>query len=121
MGAFLGASVSPTLAAELARLGFDVVAQRDVLRLKSSDVDVLNAAWADQRIMIARDYDMAELVRRGFAKAAAVVVVAFDSAHLADEAKRISDKLQQLGDSVLGSVLVIEPARIRGRPIDVAL
>ncbi len=120
MRLFLDASVSPALAAELTQAGFDVIAQRDALHLGSSDLDVMAAAWAEQRIVVARDYDMAELVLRGFAQALGVVIVAFDSASPADEAKRIASELQQLGETVPGSVVVIELTRVRQRPFDVA-
>jgi predicted nuclease of predicted toxin-antitoxin system len=93
MRLFLDASMSPAVAAELMQLGLDVVAQREVLKVDSSDLEVMHAAWADQRIIVARDYDMAELVLRGFTQAVAVVVVAFDATNPADEAKRIAHDL----------------------------
>lgn len=120
MRLFLDASVSPAIRDELAQLGFDVMAQRDVLSPKATDTDVMDAAWKDQRVVVARDYDTAELVLRGFAKASAVVVVAFDAPTAKQEAQRIAEELHQLGERLTSSVLVIEPSRVRRRPFDLA-
>jgi predicted nuclease of predicted toxin-antitoxin system len=118
MRLFLDASVSPTLGDALATMGFDVVAQRSVLPLNSVDEDVLRAAWTDRRVVVARDYDMAELVLRGFAEAVAVVIIAFDLPAVVDEAHRVAQELNALGNKVLNAVVVIEPNRVRTRPFD---
>lgn len=119
MKLFLDASVSTRVGDALAALGFDVVSQRTAIPLESVDTAVLSAAWSERRIVVARDYDMAELVLRGFGSAVAVVIVAFDLADAGLEAKRIADELYRLGDKLAGSVLIIEPSRIRLRPYDI--
>ncbi|MBC7768615.1 MAG: DUF5615 family PIN-like protein [Phycisphaerales bacterium] len=116
MRLFLDASVSPALAAALCAHGFDVVAQRDVLAVNSTDDKVMEAAFADGRIVVARDYDIAELALRGFARAIGVVIVAFDEADVSAEAVRVAAELMRLGDSVTGAVHVIEAHRVRSRP-----
>lgn len=93
---------------------------RQVLPANSPDKDVLSVAWADQRIVLARDYDMAELVLRGFARAVGVVIVAFDAIDPATEARRIAVELRVLGDRAAGAVSVIETARVRHRPFDLS-
>lgn len=120
MRLFLDASISPALAGELKKHGFDVVAQRERLAVNSTDDQVLLAAWTDNRIMVARDYDMAELVLRKFAQAHGVVIVAFDSAAPADEAQRIASELNRLAGAVEGSVVVIENNRTRRRPLELS-
>lgn len=75
-------------------------------------------AWRDRRIVIARDYDMGELVLRGFAKAEGVVIVAFDFESSAAEADKLSHELAALGDKARGHIHVIGPSVTRSRPFD---
>ena len=110
--------MSPAIAASLHVHGFDVVDQREVLAANASDTEVLAAAWPERRIVIARDYDMAELVLRGFAEAAGVVIVAFDFAGADAEADRLAAELINLGERTNGRVHVIEARGVRSRPFD---
>ena len=118
MRLFLDASMSPAVATELRARGFDTIDQRDVLKASASDHDVMSEAWRERRIVIARDYDMAELVLRGFAKAEGVVIIAFDFDSPTAEADRLSKELSGLGQKVRGHVNVIEPSGTRSRPFD---
>ncbi|GIK50486.1 MAG: hypothetical protein BroJett013_31830 [Alphaproteobacteria bacterium] len=118
MRLFLDASVSPALAKALGGHGFDVVAQREVLPLNSSDLQVMETAFADGRVVLARDYDMAELALRGFANSAGVVIIAFDEADVSAEGARIASELKRLGESIYRAVHVIEVKRVRSRPFD---
>lgn len=94
MRLFLDASLSPGVARELRGLG--------------------------RRIGVARDYDMSELVLRGFAQAEGVVIIAFDFSSAPDEAKRIASELKALGERAKRAVHVFEPAGVRSRPYDIA-
>ncbi len=114
----MDASMSPAVARELRALGFDVVDHRDLLAPASSDTVVLDAAWSERRLVVARDYDMGELVLRGFARAEGILIVAFDFTSAADEAKRIAADLTTLGERARGAVSVLEPAGVRSRPYD---
>lgn len=118
MRLFLDASMSPAIASELRARGFDVVDQREVLSASASDGEVMAEAWLDRRIVIARDYDMGELVLRGFAEAEGVVIVAFDFETAAAEAEKLRHELSALGSKVSGHVHVIGPRRTRSRPFD---
>jgi predicted nuclease of predicted toxin-antitoxin system len=118
MRLFLDASISPAVAAEMRQRGFDTVDQRDVLKASASDVEVMAEAWRERRIVVARDYDMGELVLRGYAEAEGVVIVAFDFESPAAEANRLSQELMALGASVSGHVHVIGSSRTRSRPFD---
>lgn len=101
MRLFLDASMSPALGDALAARGFDVIAQRRVLPTNSPDTAVLAAALADRRVVLARDYDMAELVLRGFSQAIGVIIVAIDVRGI-------------------DAVHIIEPGRIRRRPFELS-
>ena len=120
MRLFLDASISPAVAAELRSLGFDAVDQRKVPSASASDQAVMAEAWRERRIVVARDYDMGELVLRGFAQAEGVVIIAFDFESTAAEAARIGAELHALGDKVRGHVHVIGLNRTRSRPYDVS-
>ena len=120
MKLFLDASISPAVARALANLGFDIIDQRDVLPASASDTAVLAAAWNERRIVVARDYDMGELVLRRFADAEGVVIVAFDFSSAHDEASRIAAELNALGERVKRAVHVIGPASVRSRPYDIS-
>lgn len=110
--------MSPGVVRALNALGYDALDQRDVLPAGSGDREVMSRAHQDGRIVVARDFDMAELALRGFAPAAGVIVVAFDFIDPATEAARLDRVLRSLGAAILGSVLVIEASRVRGpRPI----
>ncbi len=112
--------MSPAVAAELRSLGFDAVDQRDVLRASPSDQEVMAEAWRQSRIVIARDYDMGELVLRGFAEAEGVVIIAFDFESPAAEANKLSAELATLGERIRAHVHVVGPSGTRSRPYDAA-
>jgi predicted nuclease of predicted toxin-antitoxin system len=118
MRLFLDASMSPAVAAELRARGYDVVDQRDVLKASATDPEVMAEAWRERRIVVARDYDMGELVLRGFAEAEGVVIVAFDFESAVTEADRLYQELAALGDKVRAHVHVIGPSATRSRPFD---
>jgi|CXWL01.1.fsa_nt_gi predicted nuclease of predicted toxin-antitoxin system len=120
MRLFLDASLSPALAEALAARGYDVIAQRQVLATNAPDTKVLGAAFDDRRIIVARDYDMAELVLRGFANAVGVVIVAFDLENVHAEAERIDAELRRLGDQSINAVIVLERSRVRRRPYNLS-
>lgn len=110
--------MSPGVGRALGALGYDALDQRDVLPAGSGDREVMARAHQDGRVVVARDFDMAELALRGFAPAAGVGIVAFDFVDPASEAERLHKVIQSLGGAILGSVLVIEATRLRGpRPI----
>lgn len=110
--------MSPAVASELRARGFDAVDQRDVLKVSATDLEVMSEAWRERRIVVARDYDMGELVLRGFAAAEGVVIVAFDFENAAAEAKRLADELLALGERAKAHVHVIGPGGTRSRPYD---
>lgn|GEM_PF-2638835 len=120
MRLFLDASMSPAVAAELRQRGFDVIDQRDVLKASATDREVMAEAWRERRVVIARDFDMGELVLRGFTEGEGVVIIAFDFESPAVEAERLSKELAALDDKVSGHAHVIGPSGRRSRPIDKA-
>ncbi|MBY0563013.1 MAG: hypothetical protein K2P58_02405 [Hyphomonadaceae bacterium] len=94
--------------------------QRDVLNASATDREVMAEAWRERRLVIGRDYDMGELVLRGFAEAEGVVIVAFDFESAGAEANRISTEIKALGTRARGHVHVIGPYLTRSRPYDKA-
>lgn len=111
--------MSPQAAVALRARGLDAVDQRDYLPSSAPDADVMAAAWAQDRIVVARDYDMGELAIRKLARAHGVVIVAFDAASLEEEADRLALEIGVMGDRLNGCVTVVEQGRVRTpRPIE---
>lgn len=119
MRLLLDASMSPAVAEALRVVGHDVVDHREVLPAAAPDTTVLALASAQDRVVVARDFDMAELVLRGFARAPGVIIVAFDFVDATTEATRINAELSALGEQARGAVHILEPAGIRSRPYDI--
>ena len=104
---------------QLAIAGHDVVWARQVC---SGDDDklVLDRANAENRLVITEDRDFGDLTVRLRLHALSVVIVAVSEFNLSlDEiGKHVASCIGQLGDSCENALTVIEPGRIRQRPIN---
>lgn len=105
-----------SLVVALRSLGFDVVwAVEDGPGL--SDQEQARRAFADGRVVISADYDFGELAARG---AEAFVGLILLSPSLEMEGPATLDLAIRIGDSLarcLGHILIIEPKRVRERPL----
>ncbi len=97
--------------------GFDVKRSAESLPA-AGDEEVLAAAFAQQRVLLTEDFDFGELCVRFKLRACGVVIAAVKELPEATQCRRVVQALEQLGDQVDGSLVTIEPARVRLRPLE---
>lgn len=115
------ASLSPAVAVLLTEAGHDAVHVRDALGLKAPDLEILEHAAADGRVIIAADTDFGELLaRRGVNRPSVVLFRRRTGRRPANQAslllEHLPDVRPQLED---GAVVVIEEGRIRVRQLPI--
>jgi predicted nuclease of predicted toxin-antitoxin system len=81
------------------------------------DTEVLKVAEAEGRILITEDQDFGELVLRQRLGVRGVVLLELDRLSTAAEADRVAEVISGHADKVPGNLVVIEPARVRFRPL----
>jgi predicted nuclease of predicted toxin-antitoxin system len=80
----------------------------------ASDKQIVEIANADGRVLITEDRDFGELAVRQRLGIAGVMLLELDRLTNSAEADRVS----RHADKLLGSLVVIEPARVRLRPLE---
>lgn len=83
----------------------------------ASDADVLAIATGEARILITEDRDFGELVIRQRLGVPGVVLLELDRLSNAAEAHRVAAIVSASAEKLAGRLTVIEPGRIRIRPI----
>ena len=96
--------------------GFDVTWIGET-RPGISDKDVLKAADADDCILITEDRDFGELVIRQRLEVRGMILLELDRLSNAMEADVVAEVVSTHVDKLLGNLVVIEPGRIRVRPL----
>src|SRR5262245_14139952 len=81
------------------------------------DEHVLALAKAEDRILITEDRDLGELVVRQRRQARGVILLELDRLSNAAEAALVADVVRTHADRLAGSLVVVEPGRIRIRPL----
>jgi predicted nuclease of predicted toxin-antitoxin system len=109
-------NVSRFVVERLRAVGFDV-ASVGATRSGASDNDVLAVAMREGRILITEDRDFGELVVRQRAEVPGVVLLELDRLSNMAEADRVSVILSANADKLAGHLTVIEPGRVRIRPL----
>jgi predicted nuclease of predicted toxin-antitoxin system len=109
-------NVSRLVIERLRAAGFDVVAVGSTSP-GASDNDVLAAASHDGRILITEDRDFGELVVRQRVGVYGVVLLELDRLSNVAEADLVAAVVTTNADKLPGNLLVIEPARVRVRPL----
>jgi predicted nuclease of predicted toxin-antitoxin system len=82
-----------------------------------ADTEVLQIADAEDRILITEDRDFGELVVRQRLQVRGVILLELDRLSNAAEAERVSQVVATHRDRLEGSLTVIEPVRVRFRPL----
>ena len=97
-------------------VGHDVIWVQDVCPA-ADDQKVLALATAEDRIVVSQDWDFGELVIRFALPAKGVVIVPVQAFEVTLDAiaKYATDVIQQLGESCVGTLTVIEPHKTRQR------
>jgi predicted nuclease of predicted toxin-antitoxin system len=109
-------NVSRVVIARLRAAGFEVISIAET-RPGSLDADVLRAADAEDCILITEDQDFSELVIRQRLPVRGLILLELDPLSNAAEAEAVSAAVSANADKLLGNLLVIEPGRIRIRPL----
>jgi predicted nuclease of predicted toxin-antitoxin system len=109
-------NVSRLVIARLRAGGFDVTSIGEA-RSGTADKDVLEAADAEGCILITEDHDFGELVIRQRLGVRGMILLELDRLSNATEADLVAAVVSTHADKLLGNLVVIEPGRIRVRPL----
>jgi predicted nuclease of predicted toxin-antitoxin system len=109
-------NVSRRVIERLRSAGFDV---KSIGEMKSGipDKDVLSTADAEDLILITEDRDFGELVIRQQLAVRGIVLLELDRLSSMAEAELVAAIVSTHADKLSGNLLVIEPGRIRVRPL----
>jgi predicted nuclease of predicted toxin-antitoxin system len=109
-------NISNLVIQELVAAGHDVVSIRSAHR-GLDDAGVLSLADGDRRILITEDRDFGELVVRQRYPVIGVLLLELDRLTNEGEATRVLAAVMQIAGRIAGHLVVVEPGRIRLRPI----
>jgi predicted nuclease of predicted toxin-antitoxin system len=109
-------NVSHAVVGRLRTGGFDVTAIGET-RSGAADTDVLEAATAEGRILITENRDFGELVVRQRLRVPGMILLELDRLSVAAEAEFVAQMLATHANRLLGNLIVMEPGRIRVRPL----
>jgi predicted nuclease of predicted toxin-antitoxin system len=96
--------------------GFEVISIGES-RSGASDKDVLEAANAEGCILITEDRDFGEMVIRQRLGVRGMLLLELDRVSSAAEADLVAAVISGRADKLSGNLVVIEPGRIRVRPL----
>jgi predicted nuclease of predicted toxin-antitoxin system len=109
-------NVSRLVVERLRAGGFDVISVAET-RSGTPDKDVLDAADAEGCILITEDHDFGELIIRQRMGVRGMILLELDRLSNATEADVVAAVISTHRDKLLGNLVVIEPGRIRVRPL----
>jgi predicted nuclease of predicted toxin-antitoxin system len=109
-------NVSRLVVERIRAAGFDVSSVRETTP-GAPDKDILDAADRDDRVLITEDRDFGELVVRQRLKVRGVILLELDRLPSAAEAELVADVVRIHASKLTGNLLVVEPARVRVRPL----
>lgn len=109
-------NVSGLVIARLRGEGHDVMSIAET-RPGTADDEILNAGEADARILITEDRDFGEMVIRQRLGVRGVILLELDRLTNATEAETVADVVSAHRERLVGNLVVVEPGRIRVRPL----
>lgn len=109
-------NVAQTVLDVLRRRGFDVVSIGET-QAGVADREVLDRANTDGCILITEDRDFGELVIRQRLGVRGIVLLELDRLSNAAEAAMVAEVISLHDEKLPGNLVVIEPGRIRVRPL----
>jgi len=104
------------LAALLQGSGHDVVYMSDVAP-RAVDLDVMNRAHRENRLLLTEAKDFGDLVFRQARPVPGIVLVRIDSSRRLLKAPRLLAAIDHFGGTLFGRYTVIEDTRFRSRPL----
>jgi predicted nuclease of predicted toxin-antitoxin system len=96
--------------------GHDVVYMSDVAP-RAVDMEVMNRAQRENRLLLAEDKDFGDLVFRQARPVPGIVLLRIGSSRRLLKAPRLLTAIDQFGDTLFDRYTVVEEARIRSRPL----
>jgi predicted nuclease of predicted toxin-antitoxin system len=116
-------ALSPGIAIELGRAGHDAVHVRELGMQTASDEEIFDRARTEERVVVSADTDFGTLLAACKETSPSVILFRHGSQHRpADQATLLENNLPQLTQALEdGSIVVIEPGRIRIRALPLIL
>ena len=102
----------------LLRHGFDIIDAKDVCK-GDTDERVLSLAAAAGRIVITDDWGFGEMTVRHGQPAAGVIILSLYALSAGARESTAIERIVEIADQTLGHLTIIEPGRIRRRPLPV--
>jgi predicted nuclease of predicted toxin-antitoxin system len=113
---FAGECVAAEIVRELRASGLDVAYAKELCP-GSPDPEVLRLATDGGRVLITHDLGFGELAVRLGQPAAGVVILSLYALPAGARERYAAEQIRALGDGVLGRLAVVEPGRVRLRPL----
>ena len=113
---FADECVGHSIVGGLKARGFDVVDAKDVCR-GDDDERVLALAEAADRVVITHDWGFGELTVRQQLPATGVIILSLYALSAGAREDYAVDRVVQVADECVGQLTIIEPGRIRRRPL----
>lgn len=92
--------------------GYDVFAVSEVMT-RSDDLDLMDQAHRDQRVLLTEDKDFGWLVFVGRADSAGVILIRFPGHARQTMAGSVVRLVQEQGEQLVGAFVVLQPDHIR--------
>ena len=109
-------NVSRLVVERLRGAGFDIKTIAET-RSGTTDADILETADREDRILITEDRDFGELVVRQRLGVRGMILLELDRLSNVTEANLVAEIASTHAGKLSGNLLVIEPARVRVRPL----
>lgn len=115
-------ALSPSMADGLKKAGYNAIHVRDVGMSKASDIDILNFALKEDRVIVSADTDFGTLLAlREFSKPSFILFRRSDKRPAA-LLMQLMANLNQIAEALTeGAVIVIEDKRVRIRQLPIEI
>ena len=108
--------IAASLVAALRQAGHDVLYVAESIR-GLNDVDVIELAMREHRLLVTEDKDFGDLVFRRGRAVPGIVLIRIASENPRLQAERLTAAIDQYGERLFGQYIVVEEARLRSRPL----
>lgn len=114
-------ALSPALAALLTEAGHDAVHVRTLKLQHAQDIEIFERAAADDRVVVSADTDFGTLLATRSARKPSIIQFRGPGSRRPEAlARTLLSNLPQLSEALEnGSIVTVEPSRIRVRPLPI--